>query len=632
MKPCLLFLGLALLTCGTTRRAEGAEKVKTAVEKATLFLDGAQVTRTRQIDLPAGETTLRFTGLSPYLDAKSLQVTAKGRLTVLGVERTFDYADSLARTRRQQEIEQELTTVEQQETRTAAEAENVASEMKLLEVNCSTGARTANVPLATVRELTDYYAAQLRKLKTQQLDLEAQRKQIAERKRQLQQELAQIGGKEKDPMSCVEVKVEAKAPCKATFTLVYYVKNAGWYPCYDVRSAGLDAPIALSYKANIRQNTREEWKNVELTLSSSNPTTGNVAPELQTYWLDYGLAAPRYDLRPEDNTVSGTVYDAEEREPLIGATVAVPGTTVGTVTDIDGRYSITLPNGASKLKFTYVGMETTVRTIMGPTLNVMMRPNTQALEEVAVVAYGIQSKSRNTGSRQNRPLAAAAEAAAADEAEEESGTLAVGLTQNRIGYEFAIRRPYTVPSDGKPVTVEIDRYELPATYVYRSTPKIDKDAFLLAEAAGSSEYNLLEGEASVYFEDTFVGKSILTPDPASDTLRFSMGRDRGIVVRREKERDYTAQRTVGANRTQTMGWLLTVHNTRGEAATLTLRDQLPVSRNSDIGVTAEELSGGRLDPTKGIVTWELRLLPGERRDLHLRYKVKYPKGRHLAVE
>ena len=75
-----------------------------------------------------------------------------------------------------------------------------------------------------------------------------------------------------------------------------------------------------------------------------------------------------------------------------------------------------------------------------------------------------------------------------------------------------------------------------------------------------------------------------------------------------------------------------MRNTRNEAVTLELRDQLPVSRNNEITVTAEELSGGRLDPAKGLVTWEMQLAPGAQRNLRLRYKVKYPKERRLDIE
>ena len=208
----------------------------------------------------------------------------------------------------------------------------------------------------------------------------------------------------------------------------------------------------------------------------------------------------------------------------------------------------------------------------------------------------------------------------------------VEQTQTQLGYEFEIRQPYTIPSDGKSVAAEIGRYRLPATYTYRSTPKIDKDAFLVAEATDWAKLNLLEGEANVYFENTFVGKSILSPREAGDTLRFSMGRDRGIRIERTKESDYSARRAIGSNQTQSMGWKLAVRNTRTEPVTLILTDQLPVSRNSSITVAEEELSGGTPDKNTGTVTWRLELKPGEQRELRLRYAVKYPKGRSLTIE
>lgn len=631
MKPALLSLGLALLACGTVRSAENPEKVKTEVSKATLFLDGAQATRTVRLTVPAGETTFAFTGLSPYMDAKSLQVTAKGKITILSVETAADQTDSLERSARKQRLKKDEAAAEQQVQRTKAELETVEAEMKLLETNCSASARTVDVPLARVKELTDYYAERLKALKIRQLELKKTLQNQQERYRQIFRQRTEALGRDMKPMNEVRVQVEAAAPCQAEFTLVYYVRNAGWYPCYDIRSAGLSEPVVLSYKARIHQQTCEEWNNTELTLSSSNPTTGTIAPELRTYWLDYGLPAPRYDLHGHDNAVSGTVFAADNGEPLIGATVMVPGTTVATSTDSEGRYSLTLPNGASELRFSYVGMTSVTHPVRGETLDIAMKPTVQALNETVVTAYGTNKLSKTTGRAGSKEIVETV-IDYTDFDEEASEPRAVERTRTRMGYEFRLRRPCTVPSGGKPATVEIGRYELPAAYVYRSTPKIDKDAFLTAEATGWAECNLLEGEANVYFEETFVGKSILSPDRTGDTLRFSMGRDQGIVIRREKERDHTASRTIGSSRTQTMGWLLEVCNTREEPVTLTLCDQLPLSRRSDIAVTAEELSGGKLDPANGAVTWKLKLAPGEKRELHLRYKVKYPKDNRLTVE
>ena len=631
---CIAWLLLSICAAAAAP-VSGQTKVKTSVEKVTLFIDGAQVTRTEQVDIPAGNSTLVFTGLSPYLDDKSMQVAAKGRFTVTAVNRLFNHTDSLERSARQQALEQELANIRQQQKKQQAAREVIDAESDLLKVNCSVGNRNAATPLAAIKELNEYYASRMEELKRRTLELEGQLKTLSEREQQVLADLTQLGGRQTAPMSEVEVRIESPAACKGVFTLTYYVRNAGWFPSYDIRSGGLSEPVEISYKANMFQNTREEWKNVDLTLSSSNPTTGSIAPQLKTWWLDYGMAPPRYNPSLTSNTVSGTVFD-EQREPLIGASVLVPGTTVGTSTDVQGRYSVTVPNGVSSLQFNYIGYKSQTRAIAGNTMNVVMQEDNAQLDEVVVTGYGSAPSAALTGrvagvQARNKAATRTVEMEFADFAEE-SDVMEVGQTQTQLGYEFEIRQPYTIPSDGKSVAAEIGRYRLPAVYTYRSTPKIDKDAFLVAETTDWAKLNLLEGEANVYFENTFVGKSILSPREAGDTLRFSMGRDRGIRIERTKESDYSARRAVGSNQTQTMGWKLTVRNTRTEPVVLMLTDQLPVSRNSSITVTEEELSGGTLDKETGTVTWRLELKPGEQRELKLRYAVKYPKGRSLNIE
>ena len=631
---CIAWLLLSICAAAAAP-VSGQTKVKTSVEKVTLFIDGAQVTRTEQVDIPAGNSTLVFTGLSPYLDDKSMQVAAKGRFTVTAVNRLFNHTDSLERSARQQALEQELANIRQQQKKQQAAREVIDAESDLLKVNCSVGNRNAATPLAAIKELNEYYASRMEELKRRTLELEGQLKTLSEREQQVLADLTQLGGRQTAPMSEVEVRIESPAACKGVFTLTYYVRNAGWFPSYDIRSGGLSEPVEISYKANIFQNSREEWKNVDLTLSSSNPTTGSIAPQLKTWWLDYGMAPPRYNPSQTSNTVSGTVFD-EQREPLIGASVLVPGTTVGTSTDVQGRYSVTVPNGASSLQFNYIGYKSQTRAIAGNTMNVVMQEDNAQLDEVVVTGYGSAPSAALTGrvagvQARNKAATRTVEMEFADFAEG-SDVMEVGQTQTQLGYEFEIRQPYTIPSDGKSVAAEIGRYRLPAVYTYRSTPKIDKDAFLVAETTDWAKLNLLEGEANVYFENTFVGKSILSPREAGDTLRFSMGRDRGIRIERTKESDYSARRAVGSNQTQTMGWKLTVRNTRTEPVVLILTDQLPVSRNSSITVTEEELSGGTLDKETGTVTWRLELKPGEQRELKLRYAVKYPKGRSLNIE
>ncbi len=97
------------------------------------------------------------------------------------------------------------------------------------------------------------------------------------------------------------------------------------------------------------------------------------------------------------STVSGTVTDAETGDPLIGATVMAKGTEVGAVTDIDGKFSLKVPEGANTLEVLYTGFATQEISIDGQsTINVQMKEGVD-IEEVVVIGYATQKKSNVTG-------------------------------------------------------------------------------------------------------------------------------------------------------------------------------------------------------------------------------------------
>ena len=385
------------------------------------------------------------------------------------------------------------------------------------------------------------------------------------------------------------------------------------------------------------QNTKEEWNNIPVTLSSANPSRSNIAPELRTYWIDYGKLAPRYDNElGTEGSVSGVVLD-EEGEPLIGCSVMVVGTSLGTVTDVNGRYSIALPRGKNQLRFAYVGYLSQTSSVNGSTLNVRMKEDSAALQEVVVIGYGVSKKGRGKTSRKREDASmiegkVPGVAVSKEPEMPESELIAVNEQRAQFGYEFEIKQPLTLLSDGKTTTTEIARYQLPATYQYLGIPRADKDAFLVADATDWQQYSLLEGEANVYFENSFIGKTVLDPTVTNDTLHFSLGRDNGIRMQRTKVSARSTRRLLASNQEQDMTWRITVKNSRKEAVSLLLQDQIPVSQNSNITVTTEELSGGQLDKSTGIIVWQLQLQPNEQREFIVQYRVKYPKNRQLTIE
>jgi len=178
----------------------------------------------------------------------------------------------------------------------------------------------------------------------------------------------------------------------------------------------------------------------------------------------------------------------------------------------------------------------------------------------------------------------------------------------------------------------MDKYDLPAEYEYYSAPKVDKDAFLLANIIDWEKYNLLEGEANIFFENTFVGKTILDVRYVSDTLNISLGRDKNVMVKRDKVQDFNKKQFFGNKKEDTRTWKIIVKNNKKQAINFVLLDQIPVSTLEEIEVIPENLSGGTLDKEKGEVKWKFTLKPADKNELELKYKVKYPKNRNLTIE
>ncbi|GAA0871802.1 DUF4139 domain-containing protein [Gangjinia marincola] len=204
--------------------------------------------------------------------------------------------------------------------------------------------------------------------------------------------------------------------------------------------------------------------------------------------------------------------------------------------------------------------------------------------------------------------------------------------ENQTTVDFVIDRPYSVNSNGEAITVDLKEHTIPATYQYYATPKLDTDAFLVARITNWDQYNLLEGEANLYFEDAYVGRSILDAKSLSDTLNISLGRDKSIVIGREKVDQFSKRRTIGSNKVDSRAFEITVRNKKSQPVDLILYDQIPVSTRNEIEIEAEELSGGKLDESTGKVTWQLKLPAGEQTKLTLSYEVKYPKREKVILE
>jgi uncharacterized protein (TIGR02231 family) len=201
------------------------------------------------------------------------------------------------------------------------------------------------------------------------------------------------------------------------------------------------------------------------------------------------------------------------------------------------------------------------------------------------------------------------------------------VNENQLNVSFDIDVPYDILSNGKPHSVALKEIKLPATYKYYAVPRVEKEAFLLAEINDYSKYNLLPGEANIIFEGLYVGKTIINPNQTSDTLNLSMGRDKKISIKREKVVDKSGTRFLSSKKEQTFTFDITIRNNKKEAVNLMLKDQYPLSTDKETEIELLESSDAKENKDTGILTWTLKLIPNETRKIRLSYKVRSPKDK-----
>lgn len=618
----------ALLAVGIMAQEVTEKVVSTEVGEVTVFLEGAQVVRKKPVTVSKGISVLKFVNLSPYVDAKSLQVKAGGALTILSVSHQTNYLDKQVKPSEFSVLEKQLEQVEEKIKLETVQLAILAEELSFLKENRVIGGKNEQTTITNLQQTSDFYSTRLTALKLKEIEREKTVKVLNLQKSDLQKQLSQLSDVQQKPTGEVLVKIESATGGTYPLELTYMVGNAGWFPSYDIRATTITEPVQLIYKASVRQNTLEDWKNVKLRFSSAMPNLSGVSPELNPYLLDYNILPPSYDKKVR--SVRGKVIDTTG-DGMPGASVTVKGTTIGTVADTEGHYSLTLPASASTLQFSYIGYATQQLPVTGEVMNVTMMENTQSLEEVMVVGYGT-TKSIDKALQGRMAGLDTRSASSLKIRGATSVPVPVVQQEKTTAFELEVKTPYTILSDNKSYSVDMAYYDIPADFQYYAVPKIEKDVFLQARIADWEGYNLLEGEANIFFENTFVGKTLLDVRNASDTLTLSLGRDKKVMIQREKMKELTTRQFIGSKQEEVRSWKTVIRNTKSQPITIVVLDQVPVSTNSEIEVSIQQTTGVKPNAETGELKWEFVLQPDEKKELELKYSVRYPKNRQLYIE
>ena len=204
------------------------------------------------------------------------------------------------------------------------------------------------------------------------------------------------------------------------------------------------------------------------------------------------------------------------------------------------------------------------------------------------------------------------------------------LNEGQLNTNFEIDLPYDIESDGKLHSVTIKDQEISCILKNYAVPRIDKEAYLLAEVADWQNLDLLPGDANIIMDDTYIGKSVIDPNTTADTLNLTLGRDKRIAIKRSLVKELSSLKTSGGSSRQLFTYEILVNNNKLTDINLLLKDQFPLSTIKEVEVKLEDGSDAMINMETGVLTWKIDLKPGESRKVRFSYSVKYPKDKKIV--
>ncbi len=595
---------LALLYCFNFSMAnEGRQSTSKAnLTTVTVFRVGAEMSHLAKGELIKGNNELVIENISYVLDPGSIQVNCNGNVTVMGVEFSTDHLQNEIKTPAikmlEDSVETVITNLEKIKTSTSV----INDLLVVLKANKEIKGSQTGLSVAELMKLMEYYKVKSLELQNELNVLQQKEKRLNETLANLNSQVAEEQKKNTKSTGKLILQLNCAVAGKYDFNISYITQNAYWTPFYDLRAESIVAPLKLIYRAKIFQTTGIDWKQVKLSLSTSSPSQTGNAPLFNTWFLSYINPVKFYN-----NSLA-----------LQGKVAGVSNTLNEVVVSGYGSQKVKI-RGSSSLAGDNAPLYIVNGTVMSADDFKMINPNEikkmdVLKEDAASAIYG--SRAGN----------GAVLITLKDGLEDY-----VTISDNELNVTFDIDLPYDVPTNGKAQTAVLKEQEIAANYKFYAVPKLDKDVFLLAEIADWEKLNLLPGEANIIFEGTYIGKSFIDPSSIQDTLNLTMGRDKRVVVKKEKLADYSSVKFLGSNKKQTVTYEITVKNNKKDAIDIMVKDQYPISQDKDVVVELLEGSAAADNNETGVLTWKLKLVPGEVKKLKVSYSVKYPKDKMLNL-
>jgi len=593
-----------------------AENVKGVLKRATIYFSGAELTHTVNVSLRQGENSLTIEGLTPNIDVNSLKINVSNSVMVAASEFTTDYLTEKKSSDYIKKLKDSIDNYNAMIARLASAIKINTSSLELLKKGVennlsnktegSTSMVKKHLTTAEITQNLDYYNNKAAALEKSIYDDNLKKTELSQKLTNLQAQLRQEQGKKGVFNGILNLNLVASYATNATVTVSYFTSQARWVPFYDMVVTDASKPVNLKGRSKVSQNTGIDWNNVNITLSTATPSKTKDAPVFDTWFLDFVYNNYGYYGGMNKKMSNAITYDMAESKDAIALEESA-------VSNVKAR---------------------AVRSVSDAQ---------QILYVVDGVPYDGDISEINPNSIASTTVLKEAQATAMYGSRGAGGVVLIttkkmedyiAVEEKNIAMEYKIDLPYTIPGNGKEQIIDLKDYSLSPEYKFYAAPRLDQNAFLVADFKDWEKLNILSGLANITYDGTYVGQTYLNTSQTNNVMSVTLGSDKRISVKREKLTDFSQVKILGSDTKVTLAYKITVKNNQNKAVKFTLKEQYPISSQKEIKV--ELLDKETTKPTYnkediGVVTWDFDLAAGESREFRIAYSVKYPKDKKINL-
>ncbi|MCC8146342.1 MAG: DUF4139 domain-containing protein [Bacteroidales bacterium] len=294
------YLTLILLCSFITVSSQEAKSIQSHLQEATIFFRGAELVHITSAILNKGQNEIQIEGLSPDIDRNSLKVKTSNGVVVSMHEFSVDYLRGDKSTNSYLKNLQDSLSFQEKSLQAIQTDISITNNMlSLLQkgIDKNVDGSDKGLSIDELIKTMDYYKFQSKELYEKQSENNTKKHEIESVVTRLRNQINQENISNNKTTGILKLTLSSPISGKCNFEISYYTPSASWIPYYGINVDSTDKPIKINGKAKVFQTTGLDWNKIKLTLSTTTPGNGKIAPLFSAWFLNYYTPTPSAGLQ-----------------------------------------------------------------------------------------------------------------------------------------------------------------------------------------------------------------------------------------------------------------------------------------------------------------------------------------------